>query len=87
MAEQIVTIDPATGAELQRYDTMTAADLADALDAAARTQAQWAQTDLKDRCDLLLRAATILRDRKHDLAALAVTEMGKPVAEALGEVE
>ena len=66
---------------------MTAADLDNALDAAARTQAQWAQTDLKDRCDLLLRAAAILRDRKHDLAALAVTEMGKPVTEALGEVE
>jgi succinate-semialdehyde dehydrogenase/glutarate-semialdehyde dehydrogenase len=87
VAEQIVTVDPSTGAELARYDSMPRAQVEHVLDAAAAAQADWARTDIKDRCAVLVDAAARLRERKQELADLMVTEMGKPVSEALAEVE
>ncbi len=87
MAEHIVTVDPATGEEIRRYDPTPPAGIDAALDAAVAAQAGWARRDVKDRTDLLRRVATVLRDRREDLAALAVTEMGKPIGEARGEVD
>lgn len=87
MAEQITTINPATGAELARYDSMNWDEIDAILTTATEAQKDWAALDIKERCDILAATAVVLRERKGELASLAVAEMGKPIAEAIAEVE
>lgn len=83
---QIVTIDPATGAELARYDAMAPGDVERTLAAVHGAAGQWAATSVAERAALLRSLAAVLRSDADRLAALATAEMGKPLAEARGEV-
>ncbi len=57
-----------------------------ALDAAVAAQDAWAATAPRERGELLRRAFDLLQERKEDFALLMTLEMGKPLAEARGEV-
>jgi succinate-semialdehyde dehydrogenase/glutarate-semialdehyde dehydrogenase len=57
-----------------------------AMDAAAETQASWAATAPRVRGEILRGAFDLLQDRIDDFALLMTLEMGKPLAEARGEV-
>jgi succinate-semialdehyde dehydrogenase/glutarate-semialdehyde dehydrogenase len=85
--EEIVTIDPATGSELARYDAMSAAELEAVLAHTVGAQKRWAAVGIAERAGVMLRAAQLLRARSADLGALASLEMGKPITEAIAEVE
>lgn len=85
--EQIVTIDPATGTELERYESMSAADIEAVLAQVDAAQKAWATTPIDDRAAIMRRTAEVLRVRAADLGALATAEMGKPITEAIAEVE
>jgi succinate-semialdehyde dehydrogenase / glutarate-semialdehyde dehydrogenase len=86
MPSTIVTINPATGAQLGSYPVMTQEQIDSALDTAAAAQLAWAREDFKVRGDVLRTAAGVLRERDRELALLVTREMGKPLAEALAEV-
>jgi succinate-semialdehyde dehydrogenase/glutarate-semialdehyde dehydrogenase len=58
----------------------------EALDAAVAASADWAATDPRERGEILRRAFELLVDRSEDIALLMTLEMGKPLAEARGEV-
>lgn len=79
-------IDPATGDELRRIADASPADGIRALDAAVAAQAAWAATPPRTRSVILRRAFDLVQERKEDLALLMTLEMGKPLAEARGEV-
>ena len=80
-------IDPATGAPLtQVVDADAEAVGLSALDAAADAQDAWAATLPRERSEILRRAYELCHERADDLAALMTLEMGKPLAEAYGEV-
>ena len=87
MSSTIVTVNPATGAELATYQAMTQAEIDSALDAAAAAQRGWAGEDFTVRAEILRAAAALLRERDDELALLVTREMGKPLAEARAEVE
>ena len=87
MSDTIVTVNPATGAELARYPVMTGEQIDAALDAAAAAQRGWAGVDFKERAEVLRAAAALLRERVEELALLVTREMGKPLAEARAEVD
>lgn len=57
-----------------------------AIEAAGRAQRQWAATAPRDRGEILRRAYEIVMERQEELALIMTTEMGKPLAEARGEV-
>ena len=78
--------DPATGAELTRIADATVDDGAKALDAAVAAQAEWAATSPRYRGELLRKAFERVQELKDDFALLMTLEMGKPLAEAMGEV-
>lgn len=48
---------------------------------------KWRETDFSHRKKLMIKAAEILRSEKQKYAEIMVTEMGKPIAQAKGEVE
>ena len=83
----VVTVDPATGEELARYDAHDAAGVEAALAATYAASTAWAGTPLADRLALLQRVGKLLTERREEYAALVTAEMGKPLAEALGEVD
>jgi succinate-semialdehyde dehydrogenase/glutarate-semialdehyde dehydrogenase len=78
--------DPATGKVLLTIANAQPEDGAAALDAAAAAQADWAKTSPRERGEILRRAFELVTERTEDFALLMTMEMGKPLAEARGEV-
>ena len=78
--------DPATGDVIRSIADATPADGIRALDAAVAAQDAWAATAPRTRSDILRRAFDLVQAHKEDIALLMTIEMGKPLAEARGEV-
>ena len=78
--------DPATGEVLATLASATSEDAVAALDAADEVQASWARTAPRERAEILRRAFDLVTERAEDFALLMTLEMGKPLAEARGEV-
>jgi succinate-semialdehyde dehydrogenase/glutarate-semialdehyde dehydrogenase len=78
--------NPATGDLLATVADAGPEQGKQALDAAVAAQKDWAATDPRDRGELLRRAFELLQQRADDFALLMTLEMGKPLAEAKGEV-
>ena len=79
-------LDPADGSVLTDVADGSVADARTALDAAVAAQADWARTAPRERGEILRRAFELVARRADDFALLMSLEMGKPVAEAKGEV-
>ena len=80
-------VNPATGETVAAYDTFTDARIEDAVARAASAAVTWAATAPADRAAVIRRIAELHRERKDELGAIIVKEMGKPIAAAVGEVE
>jgi succinate-semialdehyde dehydrogenase / glutarate-semialdehyde dehydrogenase len=78
--------DPATGETLCEVADATPDDGMAALAEAAAAQDGWAATAPRRRSEILYDAFRLLMERQDDLALLMTMEMGKPVAEAQGEI-
>ena len=78
--------DPSTGETLASVADATVADGKAALDAAVAAQADWAATSPRERGEILRRAFVAITARAEEFALLMTLEMGKPLAEARGEV-
>jgi succinate-semialdehyde dehydrogenase/glutarate-semialdehyde dehydrogenase len=78
--------DPATGAHLATIANASEADAKKAMDAAAAVQESWGNTAPRVRGEILRKAWELLIERRDDFALLMTIEMGKPFAEAQGEV-
>ncbi|MGU3291724.1 NAD-dependent succinate-semialdehyde dehydrogenase [Williamsia sp. M5A3_1d] len=78
--------NPATGEQIATVADGGAADARRAIETAAATQKSWAATSPRSRSEILYRAHRLILDRADDLALIMTTEMGKPLAEAKGEV-
>ncbi|SDR96779.1 NAD-dependent succinate-semialdehyde dehydrogenase [Agrococcus carbonis] len=85
-ATGIDVADPATGAQIGRIadiDVDGALRAVETADAAGRA---WARTTPRQRADVLHAWHALLVEHTEDLAHLITREMGKPLAEARGEV-
>jgi alpha-ketoglutaric semialdehyde dehydrogenase len=86
--ETFASTNPANIQELiGYYPKSSAADLEDAIDAAAKAQPDWAATPAPERGEILLRTAQLLQQSKEELAALMTREMGKILRETRGDVQ
>ncbi|CAD5992617.1 NAD-dependent succinate-semialdehyde dehydrogenase [Agreia sp. COWG] len=79
-------LDPATGESIRAIADASPADGIRALDAAVAAADDWAATAPRVRGEILRRAFDLLQERKEQFALLMTLEMGKPLAEARGEV-
>jgi len=69
------------------FQKSTAADVADAIDAARLAYERWRLVPAPRRAELLFRAAQMIADRKEALARDMTREMGKVLDETRGDVQ
>ena len=81
---EIVSREPATGAELWRGPV---GDVDATVDRARQAWSTWAALSLSNRVELCRRFANEVRKEQENLAALIARETGKPLWEARAEVE
>uniref|UniRef100_UPI003D8AD489 NAD-dependent succinate-semialdehyde dehydrogenase n=1 Tax=Gordonia sp. B7-2 TaxID=3420932 RepID=UPI003D8AD489 len=79
-------VNPATEETLARVADADATDARRAIESAAAHQKSWAATSPRSRSEILYRAYQLIIDRADEIAAVMTAEMGKPLAEAKGEV-
>ncbi|MFT4063994.1 NAD-dependent succinate-semialdehyde dehydrogenase [Paraburkholderia sp.] len=79
--------NPATGEQIAAVPCAGEADLERALDAAQCGFEQWKARPAIERYDVLNRAAALIETRKQSIAHTMTQENGKPLPEALGEVQ
>lgn len=82
-----LSINPATGEQLSAWPWADAGRIEQAISLAHEAAPGWARRPATERAALLRAIATGLRAQKDSLARTITLEMGKPLAEALGEVE
>jgi RHH-type proline utilization regulon transcriptional repressor/proline dehydrogenase/delta 1-pyrroline-5-carboxylate dehydrogenase len=85
--DELVSTDPSDPERVVAVAARATPDEADAAVSAARAAfGGWAGTPVQERAAALLRAAAWMRERRAELAALALRECGKPWAEADADV-
>src|SRR3954452_25484057 len=81
-------VDPATGETVKTYETISDDDLKAAIGRAAGAHTAWGrETTVEQRAKVIARVASLHEERKQELAEIIVREMGKPIEQAVGEVE
>ena len=83
----IQTINPTTGEVLETFEPYSEQQVNQALDQARQAFLHWRTISFAERGKYLHSVASHLRDRKTELARIAVLEMGKSITEAEAEVE
>ena len=78
--------DPSTGELIVKLPDMGISETKDAINAAHKAQKSWAAKTGKERSTILRNWFNLMMKNKDDLAKILTAEMGKPLAEALGEI-
>lgn len=88
-ADDSATFDvtnPARGDVICAVPDLTRAETARAIAAAQAAQKEWAARTAKERANILRRWYELMMEHQDDLATILTAEMGKPLAEAKGEI-
>lgn len=82
-------VDPKSGEVVREYPpTATDEQIEQALASATKTYREWSKTStVAQRADLIRRVAALHTERRDKLAEIIHREMGKPLDQALGEVD
>jgi succinate-semialdehyde dehydrogenase/glutarate-semialdehyde dehydrogenase len=81
-------VDPATGETVKEYSTISDDDLRAAIARADDAHRTWsASSTVAERAALVRRVGELYGERRQELAEIIVREMGKPIEQALGEVD
>ncbi len=83
----IQTINPATGKTEKIFKEHSSYQVMIMIDAANDAFLEWRKTDFSFRASLMKNAAQILREGKEHYGKILTLEMGKPITQAIAEVE
>ena len=78
--------NPATGELEATYPTATEQDIQQVIEQADTAYQDWRKVPLNERSALLHKIADIYLERQDELSRIVANEMGKPVAQAKGEI-
>ena len=73
-------VDPSTGEVVETFEHASDEEVEASLARAAAAYERWRAVPLLERADVVRRVGTIFAERAEELAAIAASEMGKPVA-------
>ena len=81
-------VNPATGEVVKEYPTISDEDLKDAIARADKAHSEWASsTTVQERAELIRNVGELHAEQSQRLGEIIVREMGKPIEQAVGEVE
>jgi succinate-semialdehyde dehydrogenase/glutarate-semialdehyde dehydrogenase len=81
-------VNPATGETVKEYAEISDGDLRAAIERAAGAAQSWpASMSVAERAALVRKVAELHSERRQELAEIIVREMGKPIEQALMEVD
>ncbi|GAA4323006.1 NAD-dependent succinate-semialdehyde dehydrogenase [Pontixanthobacter gangjinensis] len=79
--------NPYTGETLEKFKELTKPQIEEALEKADSRFKKWRKTSFKERADLMMKAAEELKKNKEEYGRDISLEMGKPIKQAIAEVE
>ncbi|SDR81646.1 NAD-dependent succinate-semialdehyde dehydrogenase [Gramella sp. MAR_2010_147] len=79
--------NPYTGEILEKFKELTKPEIDNALEKANSRFKEWKKTSFKERAGLMNKAAAELKKNKEEYAKDISLEMGKPITQAITEVE
>ena len=79
--------NPATGELLEEFPTATDAEVDHAIAASSAAHAAWASRSVDERAGVVARVGELFARDAERLGAIATSEMGKALGDAIGEVE
>ncbi|MEE5114974.1 aldehyde dehydrogenase family protein [Pseudomonas alliivorans] len=82
-----ISTNPATGEQIGHYPFASDAELENSLARAAASFSVWKRTTIYERARLIIALGKTLREDANVIAQMISQEMGKPIKQALGEVE
>ena len=85
--KKIETINPATGKVIATYDIMSNDEINKKVGNARLAQKNWKTLDISERSTYIRSLGRVLRKNKDEYARLVTEEMGKPIRQAIAEVE
>ena len=85
-ADGHAVLNPADETVLGTVPSATIGDLDDAIAAAERGFKVWRKTSPARRTQIILKAASLIRERVNEMAVRAITEQGKPIEQARLEI-
>ncbi len=81
-------VNPATGEQVKEYPTISGDELRAAIGRADAAYKSWSHTStVAERAALIRKVGDLHKERAGELAEIIVREMGKPKAQAVGEVQ
>ena len=87
MSVEYKVVNPATGLVEKEFATATDAEIADAVARVTAAYPSWSARSVEDRAAVIHRVADLYAERKDALGAIIAREMGKTLADSIGEVE
>ncbi len=87
MSIKYQSLNPATGEIFGEYPLLTDSELVKKLEVTLDAYRSWKNQSLTYRSDLMNNAARILREKKETYGQIITLEMGKPITQAIAEVE
>jgi len=79
--------NPYTGEVIEKFKELNKKEIDEVLEKANSRFKKWRKTTYKERADLMLKAAEELRKNKKQYAKDISLEMGKPISQAIAEIE
>jgi succinate-semialdehyde dehydrogenase/glutarate-semialdehyde dehydrogenase len=81
-------VDPASGETVKEYPTIDDDELRDAIGRADEAHREWSSsTTPAERGEMVRKVGALHEERREQLADIIVREMGKPIEQALGELD
>src|ERR1700712_5038386 len=81
-------VNPATGEAIKEYEEISDGDLRAAIERCDAAAKSWSHTStVAERAALIRKVGDLHKERSKELGAIIAREMGKPIAEAVGEAD
>jgi acyl-CoA reductase-like NAD-dependent aldehyde dehydrogenase len=88
MTETIIeTVNPATGKPIAKYHNMSVDEINHKVKNARTALKSWKSLDIAERCSLARKLGRVMRKNKDEYSKTITEEMGKPIRQAIAEVE
>lgn len=87
MSDVLISLNPATGKEIKRYEADSESIVETKLSKAKAAFENWRQASVNQRSEYLKALSNYLQKNKKEMAEIATAEMGKPFVQSVTEVE